>query len=82
MDEFFGYGSLVNLATHSYPGARRVTVEGWARVWRHTASRDVAFLTAVPDPRARIDGIAAGVPGGDWLALDAREEAYVREPLP
>jgi hypothetical protein len=82
MDEFFGYGSLVNLATHDYPGARPIAVRGWARAWRHTALRPVAFLTAVPDAGTVIDGVAAQVPGRDWRALDLREAAYVRAALP
>ena len=82
MDEFFGYGSLVNLATHDYPGARPLTVRGWARAWRHTALRPVAFLTAVPDAGAMIDGVACQVPGRDWRALDLREAAYLRAALP
>jgi hypothetical protein len=82
MDEFFGYGSLVNLATHDYAGARPITVRGWARAWRHTPLRPVAFLTAVPDPSATIDGVAARVPGRDWTALDLREAAYLRAALP
>lgn len=75
---FFGYGSLVNRATQDYPGVRHATVTGWRRAWRHTGARDVAFLTAVPAPGARIDGLLAEVPGADWAALDAREWAYVR----
>ncbi|MDB2407661.1 gamma-glutamylcyclotransferase [Jannaschia sp.] len=82
MDEFFGYGSLVNLATHDYPGARRETVRGWARTWRHTALRDAAFLTATPAPDSAIDGVVAEVPGGDWGALDRREAVYLRRALP
>ncbi len=45
---FFGYGSLVNRRTHVYDSAHRATLEGWRRVWRPTALRPAAFLTAVP----------------------------------
>lgn len=79
---FFGYGSLVNQATHDFPNAKPIRVKGWARAWRHTGLRDVAFLTAVPDPLAEIDGLSAEVPKADWAALDAREFAYERMPLP
>ncbi|WP_308442970.1 MULTISPECIES: gamma-glutamylcyclotransferase family protein [Jannaschia] len=82
MDHFFGYGSLVNLSTHAYPGARVATVTGWGRAWRHTMGHDIAFLTAVRRPNAAIDGIVADVPGRDWAALDARETGYLREALP
>ncbi len=75
---FFGYGSLVNRATHDHPDAQPAAVTGWRRVWRHTALRPVAFLTVIPDPSATIDGMVAAVPKGDWLALDEREHAYDR----
>lgn len=75
---FFGYGSLVNRATHAYPMPRPARLTGWARTWKHTALRPVAFLTAVRDPSSTIDGLIAPVPGGDWMALDAREWAYER----
>ncbi|MEM8849055.1 MAG: gamma-glutamylcyclotransferase family protein [Pseudomonadota bacterium] len=79
---FFGYGSLVNRRTHDYPEAQPLTVKGWRRAWRHTALRPVAFLTAVPDDQATIDGLTALVPNADWTALDAREAAYLRASLP
>ncbi|THD81461.1 gamma-glutamylcyclotransferase [Aliigemmobacter aestuarii] len=75
---FFGYGSLVNRATHAYPGARPAELSGWRRVWVHTPARDLAFLSVRPDPATRIEGLVAEVPGGDWAALDAREYAYRR----
>ena len=75
---FFGYGSLVNRQTHDYGNAERARAKGWRRIWRHTALRPVAFLTAVPDPNCEIDGLIAPVPNGDWRALDAREHAYDR----
>ena len=78
---FFGYGSLVNRATHAYPRAAPATLRGWRRVWRQTRLRPVAFLSVAPDPGARIDGVIAEVPGADWSALDAREHAYLRRPV-
>lgn len=78
---FFGYGSLVNRATQDYPNVRKDRVNGWARVWRHTALRDVAFLTVMRDANTVIDGLSADVPNGDWHALDEREFAYVRVQL-
>ncbi|MBE0413605.1 gamma-glutamylcyclotransferase family protein [Yoonia sp.] len=75
---FFGYGSLVNLATHVYADPRPARLQGWRRVWRHTRLREVAFLSVEPDPASVIYGVVARVPGADWLALDAREAAYVR----
>lgn len=75
---FFGYGSLVNRATHAYHGAARATANGWARTWCHAVGRDYANLTAIRVPDASIHGLIAGVPGSDWVALDARENAYER----
>ena len=77
---FFGYGSLVNRATHDHDDAHPAQLSGWRRAWRHTALRPVAFLTVVPDEEAWIDGLIAAVPGGDWQALDHRERAYDRVP--
>lgn len=76
---FFGYGSLVNLATHDYRDPRPARLSGWRRVWRHTSLRDAAFLSVEPDPSSTISGVLARVPGADWLALDAREAAYDRQ---
>ncbi len=78
---FFGYGSLVNLATHDFTDAHPASIRGWRRAWRYTTLREVAFLTAVPDPDAEIDGMIAHVPGDDWAALDEREWAYDRHPV-
>ncbi|SLN46786.1 hypothetical protein PSJ8397_02444 [Pseudooctadecabacter jejudonensis] len=74
---FFGYGSLVNLATHSYPDPRPATLKGWRRVWCQAKARPVAFLSVEPHT-STIHGITAAVPNADWAALDAREHAYLR----
>lgn len=75
---FFGYGSLVNRATHDYVDAAPATAQGWVRAWRHTAHRKFAYLTAVPAQDGQIHGLIAAVPDADWAALDAREQAYER----
>lgn len=75
---FFGYGSLVNEATHDFPDPQPARLSGWRRAWRHTDLRPVAFLTAVPDTDCAIEGMIAHVPQNDWAALDAREWAYDR----
>ncbi|MDK3019608.1 gamma-glutamylcyclotransferase family protein [Pseudodonghicola flavimaris] len=77
---FFGYGSLVNSATHDFADPHPARLAGWRRAWRHTDLRQVAFLTAIPDPGSEIEGMIAHVPGGDWEALDQREWAYDRLP--
>lgn len=78
---FFGYGSLVNTATHIYDRHHPARLEGWRRVWRHTPIRDMAFLTAEPCDGVWIDGLIAAVPGADWAALDDRETGYDRVPV-
>ncbi len=75
---FFGYGSLVNRATHDFPDPQPARLKGWRRAWCHTDLRPVAFLTALPDPGAEIDGMIVHVPDNDWAALDRREWAYDR----
>lgn len=78
---FFGYGSLVNRTTHVYAEAYHARVTGWARAWMPTDLRDVAYLTAVPAEGVEIEGLIAGVPAGDWAALDEREFGYNRHTI-
>jgi hypothetical protein len=78
---FFGYGSLVNRDTHVFPHVARARVRGWARTWKRTRLRKVAFLTAVEAPGVEIEGLIAAVPDADWVALDQREYAYHRMPV-
>lgn len=75
---FFGYGSLVNCDTHDFAPVHAGQARGWRRAWRGTQERQIAFLTAVSDPAATIDGLIAPVPPGGWAALDERERAYDR----
>ncbi|MCA0271517.1 MAG: gamma-glutamylcyclotransferase [Proteobacteria bacterium] len=78
---FFGYGSLVNRATHDHGLGAPARLSGWRRVWRHTRLRDTPFLSVEP-AEAEIDGLIAAVPGGDWQRLDLRETGYRRHPVP
>lgn len=75
----FGYGSLVNRATHAMEPAYPATLPGWRREWRRTSLRDVAFLTAAPDPDAEIDGLMVRVAASEWPDLDRREAAYAKD---
>ena len=75
---FFGYGSLVNTKSHSYPDPRPATLKGWRRAWVATPGYGVVLLTGVPAPDHEIKGLVAAVPGADWAALDARERGYAR----
>lgn len=79
---FFGYGSLVNAATHVYASTHPAKLDGWRRVWRHTDAAPQAFLSVAPAPDTYIDGLIAEVPDADWQALDIRESGYFRSPLP
>ncbi|WP_394199453.1 gamma-glutamylcyclotransferase family protein [Litoreibacter albidus] len=78
---FFGYGSLVNAATHTYRSTHPAQLNGWRRVWRHTSLRDQAFLSVTPAEGAQIDGLIAEVPNSDWQVLDLRETGYFRSNL-
>ncbi|MGB5868932.1 MAG: gamma-glutamylcyclotransferase family protein [Albidovulum sp.] len=78
---FFGYGSLVNRATHDYALATPARLKGWRRIWRHSSQRPLAYLSAEPAAGAEIDGLIAAVPDNDWATLDLREAAYQRLPL-
>ena len=79
LPHFFGYGSLVNERTHSYPQVQNATLQGWRRVWQHTKHRPVAYLTVMPCANTTLHGIVAQVPNADWAALDKREAAYLRK---
>ncbi|NIZ13625.1 gamma-glutamylcyclotransferase family protein [Phaeobacter sp. HF9A] len=75
---FFGFGSLVNAATHIYSDTKPARLQGWRRTWVSTPARDLAFLSVTPAEGHAIDGLLAAVPNGDWAALDEREYAYTR----
>lgn len=75
---FFGYGSLVNRATHDYPAAQPAQLHGWRRVWVRTMQRDVVFLSVHRATGTSIGGLVAQMPGAEWAALDQRETGYDR----
>ncbi|WP_425071598.1 gamma-glutamylcyclotransferase family protein [Sagittula sp. S175] len=75
---FFGYGSLVNAATHAHTPLHKATAKGWRRAWVAVPERDLCYLSAVADPLSVLHGAIAPVPGNDWAALDLREAAYAR----
>lgn len=79
---FFGYGSLVNRLTHAYDNCAPAAVQGWKRAWFSSARREVSFLSVEPAPDGVVQGLIATVPDGNWSALDAREGAYLRAPVP
>lgn len=73
---FFGYGSLVNGATHSfkiYPARLR----GWTRAWRKCQSFNRIILSVEPCAGTEISGVIAEVSSEEGLAsLKRREAAY------
>ncbi len=77
-DFVFGYGSLVNRATHDYPDLRPATLSGWQRVWRTTPLRPLSFLTVEPADGRVIDGVTFAVRNSDWPDLTEREAAYAK----
>lgn len=77
-DLFFGYGSLVNRASHDFRAHGPAVLTGWRRMWRRSPLRPAAFLSVEPCPGVSIHGLLAEVPDGDWRALDTREGAYQR----
>jgi len=74
----FGFGSLVNNATHSYTDTQTAQLARWRRIWVKTQSRETVFLSAMRDPDQSIMGLIARVPDQSWQDLDAREFAYSR----
>jgi hypothetical protein len=75
---FFGYGSLVNLATHDYRPFAPATLTGWRRKWCQTGLRALPYLSVYPVEKQCIDGLVACVPDANWAALDERETGYDR----
>ncbi|MEE9427898.1 MAG: gamma-glutamylcyclotransferase family protein [Paracoccaceae bacterium] len=73
----FGYGSLVNHATHDYENSKIATLRGWRRAWVSSAAQNAVFLSIVPDQNCTIDGLILPTPPVD-PALDQRETAYDR----
>lgn len=79
--KFFGYGSLVNLATHSYQNPQKATVTGWRRQWVYSSTRGRSFLSVAKDSQCSIQGLVADVSDVGWQALDQRETGYHRHKL-
>ena len=85
---YFGYGSLVNLATLRTPfiTAWPATLRGWERVWlprpkvvgSFAPIDGLAFLSVRPNPATEIDGIVVIDKAESLDSLDTREAAYRR----
>lgn len=72
----FGFGSLVNAATHNFAVAGPAQLTGWRRVWQRSAGYRTCVLSVQPAPRVEIDGVLLRVPVAEAAALDRRESGY------
>ncbi len=80
---YFGYGSLVNRATHrtEIVSAVPARLRGWRRAWRPRPDMPgfpAALLTVVPEEGAVCDGLLVFDRAENLAAVDAREARYNR----
>lgn len=80
---YFGYGSLVNRATHrtEIVDAVPARLKGWRRCWRARPDMPgfpAALLTIRPDPASCTDGLLVIDRAENLAAVDAREARYDR----
>lgn len=85
---YFGYGSLVNRATHrtNILGAVQASVRGWRRHWQarpDDSAESIALLSvkAEDDPDHRLPGLLVFDRMENLASLDAREAGYDRRVL-
>lgn len=83
---YFGYGSLVNRATHRTDiiDAVPARLSGWRRRWLPRPDMPfmpTALLTVRPDPQGAIDGLLVSDHLRNLGSLDAREVDYDRKRL-
>lgn len=84
---YFGYGSLVNQATHRTDIAHysKVRLKGWRRHWLPRSNGfggPAALLSVVRDADSEIEGLVVTDFARNLPALDERERNYKREELP
>lgn len=77
--QVFGYGSLVNDATHDHV-LQPAVLDGWTRIWRAVPGRPFAVLSVTRAQGRTLHGAVITVPATDLPALDAREAFYTRVP--
>lgn len=80
---YFGYGSLVNRATHRTAVLHAVParLKGWRRLWRPRPDMPgfpAALLSIRPEPMAFCDGLVVLDRAENLAAVDAREARYRR----
>ena len=83
---YFGYGSLVNRATHRTDIAHftRVRLKGWRRHWLPRLNGfggPAAMLSVKSDFESEIDGLVITDFARNLAAVDERERNYTRELL-
>jgi hypothetical protein len=83
---YFGYGSLVNRATHRTAILHAVParLKGWRRIWRPRPDMPgfpAALLSVRPEPTAFCDGLVVFDRAENLAAVDAREARYRRVAL-
>ena len=84
---YFGYGSLVNPATHrtDIQQYSKATLKGWRRQWvprTHTSLGGIALLSVQPHYQSEIDGLVILDHARNQAALDEREVGYDRTLIP
>lgn len=80
---YFGYGSLVNRATHrtDIVGYSKVTLKGWRREWLARPNNSfgkVVLLSVKPCENGEIDGLVVFDHARNQASLDERESNYDR----
>jgi hypothetical protein len=83
---YFGYGSLVNRATHrtAILDAVPARLKGWRRIWRPRPDMPgfpAALLSVRAEPQAVCDGLLVIDRADNLPAVDAREARYRRVAL-
>ena len=76
MRYIFGFGSLVNDATHDYEIIAPASVSGFARQWVSAIDGQYSFLSASPQSDVSIKGLVLGVAEEKMAALAEREARY------
>lgn len=72
----FGYGSLVNAATHDFENTQPAILHGWQRAWIRSPLRKICYLSIVKSDGAQIRGALSEVHDHHWPELNEREAAY------
>lgn len=76
MNHIFGFGSLVNNASHPYDVLGMAVAKNQIREWVSTPDRDFAFLSMAPSKGADVFGVMLGVEPQNQPDLDRRESGY------